>query len=311
MSLFLTRVRRFRERRTAGYTLLELILAMSLSMIIAAGMATAIHLYMKQLSKQQARVERELIARSVLTMIANDLRSALQYRADDYSGLNNLLQTQALIAGTITEEEVEAQEEEDEESGQNDDDPVGDEMAVSFRPTLLGSANTVMLDISRLPRLDQYNPLVERPTDQVSTPSDIKSVAYFASSIEGGIDPAISMQRSTVTGGVYRRQIDRAVANYRGEESLMQTPDEFTELVAREVAQLEFRYFDGEGWQNDWDSEEQGGLPSAVEIAIVVDPARSVGTTNYQYPGFNPALMERHRLVVYLPMSDLPSEEDE
>ena len=75
------RWRRCRDRRIQrGYTLLELILALSLSVVVLTLIFSAISLYVFQVTKQQARVERELVSRSVLKIVANDIRAALESR---------------------------------------------------------------------------------------------------------------------------------------------------------------------------------------------------------------------------------------
>lgn len=279
-----------------GYSLLELLLAMALLVVVMSAIAGAINVYMVQVAKQQARVERELVSRNALNMMANDIRAAIQHKATDFGGLNTLLETYALMDGTIEEREEE--------------DQVFDEEEVSFRPTMLGTANAIMIDISRLPRLDQYNPLLEKPSETESTISDIKSVAYFFSSQKGGYDPKVVRRETEINGGMYRREIDRAVANFRGSETLQEDPDEFSELVAAEVAELGFKYFDGESWADRWDSEEEGGFPNAIEISLIVDPRRtSSASTSYQYNGFDQAIMERHRLTVFLPMAELVLDE--
>ena len=164
-------------RKSAGYTLLELILALALSVIVLVTIGMAIQLYMVALTKQQALIERKQVARSVLEMIANDLRAGIQYKAEDYSDLENLVQSQLLAMGSLAGATSE------EESGEEApiEDPIVDEEAVSFRPTLLGNQNLILLDISRLPRLDQYNPLVAIAETAVQTPSDVKSLTYFVS----------------------------------------------------------------------------------------------------------------------------------
>ena len=84
------RWRRCRDRRIQrGYTLLELILALSLSVVVLTLIFSAISLYVFQVTKQQARVERELVSRSVLKIVANDIRAALESRP-----------IQALLIGT-------------------------------------------------------------------------------------------------------------------------------------------------------------------------------------------------------------------
>ncbi len=244
-----------------GYTLIELLLALGLTVVVVSTIATAIQIYIISLTKQQAMVEQRQVARAILEMIENDLRAGIQYKATDYSGLETLVKTLQTAAMPPTPSAGGAAEEEE-------PDPVFDEDVVSFRPTLLGSESVVMVDISRLPRMDQYNPLMQSDEDAVQTPSDVKSLAYFVSNDNGGIQSQIEFSQARATGGLYRREIDRAVASFMGETSLLSSPDNYTKLLANEVAEIKFRYFDGSDWQTEWDSEEAGGFPMAIEVEI-------------------------------------------
>ena len=290
------RVPRFEKKRArAGYTLLELLLALGLSVAVLAAVASGIQVYLVALTKQQAMVEQKQVARALLAMIGNDLRAGIQYKATDYSGLDNLIQTQTMMltGGAAAEEEEEEPE------------SLIVEEEVSFRPTMLGSSNVLMIDISRLPRLDQYNPLVATAEDEVQSPSDIKSLSYFVSLSEGGVESAIEFQPNKAPGGLYRREIDRAVAEYRGETDLMLAPDEFTRLIANEVVDISFQYFDGEEWQSEWDSIENGGFPVAIEVNIMIDPVRSAsGSQDYTMDQSDPDEMQIFRTVVDLPVAE-------
>ena len=92
---------------------------------------------------------------------------------------------------------------------------------------------------------------------------------------------------------------------------MVAAPDDSSNLVASEIAEIRFRYFDGDDWQTEWNSEEQGGFPPAIEIVLVIDPTRSTSGQDYQYSGFDSAVMEQYRSVVHLPAAELPPEEQE
>ena len=61
-----------------GYSLLELLLALALSVVVFSTIATAVQTHLVGLSKQKVMIERKQIARSVLAMMANDLRAGIQ-----------------------------------------------------------------------------------------------------------------------------------------------------------------------------------------------------------------------------------------
>ena len=312
-------IRHYRKQNTGnrygqnrrGYTLLELLLALALSVIVIGAIGTAIQVYMIALTKQQARIERKQVVRAIFMMISNDLRAGIQYKAADYSGLETLVQTRQLQINQAAAA-LDPDAEPVDESAEPEDSGIIDEEEVSFRPTLLGASNVIMIDISRLPRLDQYNPLVAAPDLDMNTPSDVKSLAYFASLTEGGIEEQLEFAESRAPGGLYRRELDRAVANYLGDISIVDRPDQFSRLIAHEIAEIGFRYWDGEAWLSDWDSEEEGAFPSAIEVTLVIDAERSAAQTqSYTYSGREGETSETFVSVVHLPVTDLPESEEE
>jgi hypothetical protein len=77
------------------------------------------------------------------------------------------------------------------------------------------------------------------------------------------------------------------------------------------VVGISFQYFDGTQWLADWDSDEYGGLPLAVEILLIMSdsdpdaigsPLQADTTTDGAAP------TERtYRLVVNLPTATIPT----
>jgi hypothetical protein len=116
-------------------------------------------------------------------------------------------------------------------------------------------------------------------------------------------------------GGLYRRQIDRAVASYRGEYEAPAVPDEYCKLVSPEVVALEFRYFDGTDWTSEWDSDEMAYFPTAIEIILTVDASRMQlrGRNAVQPVDLKNQLngLQQYRKVVHLPAAEVPEEEEE
>ena len=81
-----------------------------------------------------------------------------------------------------------------------------------------------------------------------------------------------------------------------------------TTRVAPEVVEVQFRYFDGEDWQDQWHSEELNGFPSAIEIVIAMDPQRGLDPRNSQTAS-GPEELETLRTVVHLPVAEILPEE--
>ena len=139
-------------------------------------------------------------------------------------------------------------------------------------PGIYGSENELQIDVSRLPRLDQLQAILSPDTTTTAaltqdTLSDVKTVLYFlAGSASGG-----SSAPASGTGtGLYRREMDRAVASFSSSQGQPLEDTSNQEPLAAEVTNIEFQYYDGNEWVSDWDSTENNGLPMAVEISITI-----------------------------------------
>jgi type II secretory pathway pseudopilin PulG len=349
-----------RQHVRSGYTLLELILALALSVLVISMITMAINVYLVNLNRQQTTIEQKQLVRSVMRMIASDIRAGLQYKAIDVSGIENLQASQSLIAGILATQGTDPNLADaaaglaggltggaganagggastgttggaggtggsgagsgssssggtpSTSSSATEDEPAEEE--VSYRPTLVGNETILNIDISRLPRLDQYHSLLTGGDLSSQTGSDVKAINYLVSS-----SPAPGQQTEfepevANLGGLYRRQIDRAVADFRGEIIAPSSPDEYSQLLAPEIVEIRFRYFDGSDWTSSWDSEEQGGFPLAIEVTIVLDPQRvkdAISGAQRSLSVRDLLRMETYRTVVHLPCAEAPAEASE
>ena len=142
---------------------------------------------------------------------------------------------------------------------------------------IYGSATSLTIDVSRLPRVDEYNAQQNGMLNGTlnDLPGDIKSVSYEVQlpSTMGVTDTLsqVSTTQTNTTGvaGLVRRALDRAVMD--NAEAMGQTTqlNRTGELVAPEVLALEFSYYDGTQWTTTWDSSTQG-LPWLVDINLAM-----------------------------------------
>jgi type II secretory pathway pseudopilin PulG len=77
--------------RRSGFTLFELILAIGLSAALLALIGTAINLYLSRVDASRSRVEEAQLARTVLAMIADDIRGASVYQPQDTSAIAQIM----------------------------------------------------------------------------------------------------------------------------------------------------------------------------------------------------------------------------
>lgn len=259
-----------------GFTLLEVLLASSLSVLILLALGGAIQFYLFQVTESQTSIEQAQLARAVMRRMETDLRSAIWKNEIDFTSVEALaadsiasgagdLAASAGLDPTLAEDAL---------AGSNTQ-----ELATSsVLPTtigLYGNAYELQIDISRIPRIDEYDPQYTsfRSREIGDIPSDIKTVTYFL------MQPGVSSLGHGTVGdagitetqfGLVRRELDRAVTQYALNNGDSTGLDASAEILAPEVSILQFRYFDGYEWIEEWDSEAMGGLPMAVDVIIAI-----------------------------------------
>lgn len=259
-----------------GFTLLEVMLASSLSVLILLALGGAIQFYLFQVTESQTSIEQAQLARAVMRRMETDLRSAIWKNEIDFSSVETLA-TDSLASGAgdlAASAGIDPTMAADALAGSNTQ-----ELATSgVLPTtigLYGNAVELQVDISRIPRIDEYDPQYTgfRNREIGDIPSDIKTVTYFL------MQPGVSSLGHGTVGdagitetqfGLVRRELDRAVTQYALNNGDSAGLDASAEILAPEVSLVQFRYFDGYEWVEEWDSEAMGGLPMAVDVLIAI-----------------------------------------
>jgi uncharacterized membrane protein YgcG len=80
-----------RQPTPTAFTLFELILAIALSVTLVSLIGTAINLYLTRVDNSRTQVEEAQLARTILAMIADDLRAATIYQPQDTSAIQQLM----------------------------------------------------------------------------------------------------------------------------------------------------------------------------------------------------------------------------
>jgi hypothetical protein len=340
--------------RRGGFTLFELILAIALSAGLLALIGTAINLYLLQVDAGRTRVEEAQLARSILAMIADDLRATTVYQPQDTSGIARLMASGTPFdVDSIDEERTESSESDGgatqvtvgDSGGQSSSGSGGSSFGSSSTPGmssetaiglplgLSGTINELYVDVTRLPRQEELfstmtgytNAPLPVPAGGAAMlpaaatgwgipPSDLKTVRYFirpGAEVGPGSLAATSLAPDLQlrAGGLVRQELSRTTrlfAEQTGESALL---DSGQSLIAPEVVQLEFRYFDGRQVVDMWDMNEMKLLPIAIEVRIWLAPPdenRSRGASQYDVASLADWARE-YRQIIYLPMSESSS----
>lgn len=274
--------------KPTAFTLLEVLLGMVLSIALMSGLWASLNLYTKIFSSGHAEVEQAQLIQGLLSKLSVELRAAVPPPKPEESSTTS-----------------------------SADDPMGQLASTSLDTSgccgLRGEAHWIEIDLV-LPLLatsqnsDTEDPasrgvntpgvpelatvryyiaepdLVTPVTDGVNT-DEVAGLVRFARPWGGhpGAEEASSMtafgSSSQGLPGYSETTDPLAAGTDPASELLMNSQDKHApQLLASEVTQLEFRYFDGQFWASQWDSRTSGSLPLAVEVAVAI-PRPSPPTT--------------------------------
>jgi len=313
-------------------TLLEVMLALALTALVLIAVGMAIDFHLRVVDVRRTGVEQAQLARAVLRMMADDLRSAVRDEPADFSGAaelasdtagDNVDELEGLIEGSGLDEPAEDQTQD-----------IAGSATPTSEPGLYGNQYELLVDVTRPPRVDQFAVVLSADADggPLDVPSDVKSVAYY---LLEDLDQA-DRERASITEtagtanrpasqalsspgrgrGLVRRSLSRAVAEWAEANGNLASLDRNAQVLAPEVVALQFRYFDGTEWLDEWNSKEEGGLPVAVEIAIAIesledgDRPRALSSASLDANKTEQGDVI-YRLTVHLPAARPTTDEDE
>lgn len=305
------------RRSTAGFTLLEVLLAMLLVSFVLVALMMAIDSQFRVVEATRSRVEEAQLARVLLHRIADDLRCIVAKAESDTIASTST----GSSTGSSSESSNDTSGIEDSEtqSGNRATTEVGQfsESSVSAAaPGLIGGGDWVQFDVCRLPRPDQWERLLEA-SDAGMAPGQLfglKTVAYYLAAGDHVLGETATLG-SQQSGGLARleaawgSQSDSSAVEFAGAPTISAVDQQNVEPIAPEVTELGFRYFDGAEWLESWDSPESGQLPVAVEITLVLRSLNAASQTAEftELPEGEEGASLLYRLVVDLPAAQIGS----
>ena len=271
----------------SAYTLLEVILALALTTVILGLIGMAVYVHLGVADKSRGQVEEARLARTLLQRIAEDLRNTVPYTSgtsstSSSSGTSTTSGSQA-AAGTST----------------TSDSPATSDAAVPSG--IYGFSRCLQMDTSRRVRPLGMAMSAEGDNSQAIALGDVKTVIYSL----GDPGTTTPTERGDSQGGLYRRELDRpeyVCAIQQGQTDLL-TQD--TTVLASEVVDMQFTYYDGTTATDTWDSSVQGKLPSAIRVAIVL--RRAVGKASPAGAAADHTTTAIYDMLVDLPNSPVQS----
>jgi prepilin-type N-terminal cleavage/methylation domain-containing protein len=306
-----------RRRPRAGFTLLEVLLAMFLVSFVLVALMMAIDTQFRVVEATRSRVEEAQLARVLLHRIADDLR-CLVPKADSVTVASASTESSS---GSSTESSRDSSGAANSETSSNNQttretyEPTEASVSAS-QPGLIGGADWIQFDICRLPRPDQWERLLEASDAGMAAGQlfGLKTMAYYLAAGDQALGETTTLG-SQQSGGLVRleaawgSQSDSSFVEFADAPTISAADQQNVEPLAPEVTELGFRYFDGADWLESWDSSESGKLPVAVEITLVLRPFGATSQTE-RFTELSEGEEDAsllYRLVVDLPAAQIRS----
>jgi type II secretory pathway component PulJ len=277
----------FRFRPSSGFTLLEVLLGLFLATVVLVLVAMAVDMFLRLLDSNRTDVEQAQLARAVLKQMGDDLHNVVPYSAQDASSGS----VTAASSATATASSSGAMS------------SSGSSSTPMVSSGLYGSTQQLQFDFTRVTKPTLSNSSTADPS-LVTPVGDVRTVTYV---LAGG-------DSSGVTGsegqGLIRYELDRAAALQS--TSTGQYSDDLSnqQPIAPEVTDLQFSYFDGVQWNDQWDSSAQSGLPLAVQVVVSFSGtqtggAQSGSSSDGSSPSDDTSSQRTYRMTYPLPAAVL------
>ncbi len=275
-----------RSQYRLAFTLTELLIALALTLVLAVAIFGAIRVQVVLTSAGQRAVLKAQITRSLIRQMQADVSGVVFSEPEPEESTEETEDT-GLTLGSEDEAAAVTTGAGNTGSGTagSTDSTTG---AASTTETsdpssaLLNGASGIVGDSQQLV-LHVSRPVhpVRLATTQSSAAntliSDEKSISWFLSG-STGITATSTGGVQGATTGLARMEGDRFAMQYSTDSGSAEQFGSLTKLLAPEVEQLSFRYFDGVNWVDTWDSTQMGRLPQAIEVTLGIlldDPAQA------------------------------------
>jgi prepilin-type N-terminal cleavage/methylation domain-containing protein len=259
-----SRIQHRKPRIESGFTLIEVMVATVITMMIIGSVYAAFRSSLNVYQRDETRIIMLQRCRAALDRMARDIGN-LFYVADD----------EELVI-----------------------------MSEDFADSETGADKDMLTFVTIVePRLEDYYLALEESESSLTEeeenplPSDLARIVYYIGT--NPEDETVESLMRIQTTNLDNEELEELL------EELMTSPSEEmleelrSSILVDYIAGLNIRYFDGEDWIDVWDMEEEGSIPSAVELTLSITDADTQEKT----------LTEA--VVVNLPLYEPPTEETE
>ncbi len=274
-----------RNRRRPGFSLLEVLLASAIAILLLGALYAAFDVTVRQTQASRDAVDSDNLSRAVFNRMSVDLSSSL-VPLPPLSGGNT-------ANNTFTDDTVDPATT-DPAAATATDAAATDAAATTTPAATTTTPGTAAEDATAAPAAMAtgfpFQAGVKGDSKQLTVfvsrlPDVMGDAARFAADADGGPDGASDMRRVSYwlsgTGrGLCRQVRDEVTADGVGNSTDPDRTDEADDVIADEVVDVQFEYFDGSGWAAEWDGSAVSadgatpqGPPRAVRVTLTVEVA--------------------------------------
>lgn len=263
-------LRRPRSSCRDGFTLLEVLLAMAIGVLLLGALYGALRIQLHHAQAGRDVVDESALARALLSRIGNDVALSLApvpapssatssgATAGGTAGSTGASGSTAGASGSSTGASASATSSSPNATTTASPSTSG---TFVFGGGVQGSAGVLILYVSRVPSASLLPP----GDPQAAAPgADLRRVSYWLAS-----------------GGLARQEVVLVTADDATANVPPNVPDEGGLVIADEVRNVTFSYFDGSAWQDSWDGTTPGAdgvtpIGPPLAVAITLEVARPV-----------------------------------
>ncbi len=253
----------------SGFTLIEIMVATTIALMIVGSVYAAFRTSLKVYQRDEVRMIMLQRCRVALDRIAQDLSNMFYAENDqeltmitqDYADSETSLDLDMISFVTIVEPNI--------------------------RDYIMTEENTSSTNTTSESQEEEENQL----------PSDLVRVVYFI--VQNPDDQNAKSLVRIETNNLDIEELTNTLSEMQSSTTLSEElQEELRESILVDyVTALNIRYYDGTDWVDEWDMEEEGRLPGAIEVTLSITDADNKGKSLTQ------------AIVVYLPFSRPSSEE--
>ena len=248
-------------RNRRGFTLLELLLALALGVMLLGALYFCMYTTLQQTQAGRDAVDAESTSRAVFNKMTLDLSSVLGPAPPKSGGTLATGTTSALTTttpttgttptdGSSTPTDVSTPTDTSTDPTATDGSQDATAQNFPFQVGVLGTTTQLTIYASRVPNILSTPGMLNQTSDAQQS-SDLVRIDYWKGA-----------------NGLCRQERPWITADQTGNSFAVDTSVEGTSLIAEEVSDVYFQYFDGTSWLESWDTTS--GMSPTPPVAVSV-----------------------------------------